>query len=266
MRWIRKLPVLLLLLPMLASGSDAVNDYLVGEGDVLRVNVYDHPDLNATVRVSNGGTVLFPLVGEIAIGGLTVGQVAEQIAATLADGYLVSPQVSVFVQEFRSRRAIIMGQVKNPGLYELSGPTTILELISKAGGLSPAAGETVTIKRKSARSPGQENLLSINLKKLMQLGDAESNVSILDGDSVFVEQAGMVYVTGEVNRPNAYRMEDGTSVIKAITMAGGFTDLAAKGRVKIIRKVGGKEEVLDHVPMHTPVLPDDVIVVPESFF
>lgn len=246
----------------LAAGSD----YLVGPGDVLKVTVYDHPDLSSTVRVNNDGTINFPLVGTLQIEGISVSQVGVRVADALANGYIVNPQVAVFVEEFRSRKVTVMGQVKNPGLYELRGPISLLELISQAGGLIPDAGETVNITRKPATAAGQEQLLKIDLKTLTQGGDTGNDVAILDGDSIFVTQAGNVYVTGEVKRPNAYKLERGTSVIKAITMAGGFTELAAQGRVKIIRKSGGAEKLLKNVPMHMLVLPEDVIVVPESFF
>lgn len=255
---------LLLVLPALPLA--AINDYLVGAGDVLRVNVYDHPDLSTTVRVNSDGNIIFPLVGSIGVSGISVSRVAETIAVALSDGYIVNPQVSVFVEEFRSRKAIIMGQVKNPGMYELSGPSTLLELISKAGGLSVGAGETVSIKRKPIPTALDEQLITVNLKNLTEKGDSSQDMPILDGDNVFVSEAGTIYVTGQVSRPNAYKVEKETSVIKAITMAGGFTDLAAKGRVKIIRKIEGAEKVLENVPMHALVQPEDVIVVPESFF
>jgi polysaccharide export outer membrane protein len=241
-------------------------DYRVGEGDVLKVMVYDNPDLETTARVSGKGTILFPLVGELNIDGLTVSQVASVIAEKLADGYILYPQVSVFVEEFRSKRAIIMGEVRVPGLYELSGSTSLMELISKAGGLTADAGTEINIKRKNPENPGQDNIITVDLKTLLEEQETSPNVSIMDGDSVFVPRAGVFYVTGQVNRPDAYKLETGTSVIKAITMAGGFSELAAQKRVRLIRKVDGVETVIERVPMHTLVVPDDVIVVPESFF
>lgn len=255
--------IVLLFLTAIAAPAAELGNYLVGAGDVLRIAVYDHVDLNSTVRVNSDGTILYPLIGPVKVGGLTVARVAETLGAALAEGYIVNPQVSVFIEEFRSRKAIIMGQVKSPGLYELSGPSTLLELISKAGGLSTGAGDLVTIKRKVE---GREEHLTANLQDLTQRGDSSLDVPILDGDSVFVAEAGTLYVTGQVNRPNIYKLDNETSVIKAITLAGGFTALAAKNRVKIIRKVAGTEQVLENVPLHAKVLPEDVIVVPESLF
>jgi polysaccharide export outer membrane protein len=247
-----------------AFGVD--QDYVVGEGDVLKVMVYDNPDLETIARVSGKGTILFPLVGEVAIKDMTVSEIVRIVARKLSDGYILDPQVSVFVEEFRSKRAIIMGEVKDPGLYELSGRTSIMELISKAGGLTLDAGDKATIKRKNPANSGQDDLISVNLKNLMEEQATSPNVAIRDGDSVFIARAGIFYVTGHVNKPDAYKLDTETSVIKAITMAGGFSELAAQNRVRVIRHVDGVEKVLEKVPMHMPVQPEDVIVVPESFF
>jgi len=262
---------LVIILMMIVSGPPAVQaaepaDYRVGEGDVLRVLVYDNPDLETTTRVSGKGTILFPLVGEVEINGLTTSEVARKIADKLSNGYILNPQVSVFVETFGSQKASIMGQVNMPGLYEMSGAITLMELISKAGGLTEDAGDVVTIKRRVQKGSDQEEVITISLKNLMDRNYSGPEAAIVGGDSVFVSKAGQFYVTGQVNKPSAYKYEPGTSVIKAITMAGGFTELASQRRTQIIRQVDGKESVLQKVPLHTLVKPNDVIVVPESFF
>jgi len=250
-----------------AGGSIAAeqDDYLLGEGDILRISVYDHADLSLTARVGGDGTIAFPLIGQVEIRGLTATAAAEKIARLLSDGYIVNPQVSVFIEQFRNRKVVIMGEVSSPGLYELSGPTTLLELISRAGGLSREAGPSAAIHRQSS-SPGDPDLLQIDLKKLLEQGDRSQDVVLRDGDNIFIAKAGLAYVTGQVQKPDSYPIEEGTTVIMAVTRAGGFTPLAAKGRVKVIRKVSGEEQIFEKVPMNMPVLPDDVIVVPESYF
>lgn len=245
------------------GAEEPLNDYRIGDGDVLQITVYDHSDLTTVARVDNGGTIQFPLIGIVRIGGQTVRQTADQIAKGLGGGYIVNPQVSVFVQEFRSRKVTVVGQVANPGLYELARPTTLLELISKAGGLKADAGDSIIVKR---RGPRGEQQLTIDRRALMEKGDTTVDIPLRDGDNVFVAQAGIFYVTGQVNKPAAYKLEEGASVIKGITMAGGFTNLAATKKVRIIRKVEGAEKVLENVPMHEMIKPEDVIVVPESFF
>jgi polysaccharide biosynthesis/export protein len=249
----------LMLLPQLVIAG-----YQIGDGDVLRISVYSHADLDTVARVS-AGAVNIPLVGTVKIGGLTVEQAGERIAGLLAEDYLVNPHVTVFVQEFRSNRVTIMGEVKNPGLYELSGTTSLLELISKAGGLTAHYGENVSIHRRTNES-AEEKVMTVNLKRLVEEGDATLDLAVLDGDNVVVSQAGVFYVTGEVRRPDAYKLEEGINVLKAITKAGGFTASAARKQVKIIRTVDGRELVLERVPMHELIQAGDVMVVPASFF
>jgi polysaccharide export outer membrane protein len=241
-------------------------DYMVGEEDVLKITVYDHPDLAAVARVSGDGLITLPLIGAVKVTGLSTSQISQKLTELLADGYIVDPHVSVFVEEFKSRKTIIMGQVNKPGVYALSGNTTVLELLSKAGGLTKEAGDKAIIKRKIASPVKQESIITIDLKKLLEEGDTSSDVLLLDSDNVYVAKAGVFYITGEVKKPDAYKCEEGTTVIKAATMAGGFTDKASHGRIKIIRKVQGKEKIIDKAEMDEPVLPDDIIVVPESFF
>jgi len=240
-------------------------DYTVGEGDVLDINVYENEDLTTTVRVSAGSTIRVPLIGEISVADMTVSQVSSKIEKLLADGYLVNPQVDVFIKEHRSKQAIILGQIRSPGQYELRGKITFLEFISKAGGLTPDAGSTATIKR-IRESDKKKETIGIDLDRLIKKGETALNVLIQDEDSVYISKAKTYYVSGEVKKPDSYKYESDLTVIKAITMAGGFSKIAAKGKVKIIRTVAGEKRIFERVNMDTKVLADDVIVVPESLW
>ncbi len=250
------------LFPVLLSHA---GEYIVGEGDVLKINVYENPDLSTTVRVSADSTIRVPLLGEVSVKNLTVSQISAKIEKLFADGYLVNPQVDVFISEHRSKKAVILGQIRNPGQYELRGTITFLEFISKAGGLTKDAGSTAIIKR-TGGSGRNKNHIVINLDKLIKQGDTSLNISIQDNDTIYISKAKTYYVSGEVKKPNSYKFEPDVTVIKAITMAGGFSKIAAKGKVKIIRVVNGHKKIFKNVKMDTPILPDDVIVVPESFF
>ena len=253
--------ILLIVLPLLASAVE----YTVGDGDILDIKVYENDDLTTTVRVSANNTIRVPLIGEVDVENLTVSEVAAKIEKLLADGYLVNPQVDVFVKEYRSKKVIILGQVNRPGLYELQGKTTLLEFLSKAGGLTADAGNIATIKRKAPEADETDNII-IDLNRLVKDGDTSLNVSIRDGDSVYISKADVYYVSGEVNKPGYYKLEKDITIIKAITTAGGFTKIASKGKVKVNRVIDGEQKVLENVKMDMPVLADDVIIVPESFF
>ncbi|MEA3545873.1 MAG: SLBB domain-containing protein [Thermodesulfobacteriota bacterium] len=241
-------------------------EYMVGDGDVLQITVYDNADLDTVVRIDSGGSIQYPLIGQVKLSGLTVSQVIKELELLLADGYLIAPQVSVFIQEYRSKKIVIMGQINTPGIYELSGSTSLLELISMAGGLREDAGDKLTVNRKLSKDGLKQEVIQIDLKRLLEYGDLNQNVMMMDRDSIFISKAGMFYVTGEVEKPDAYKYDEGATVLKVISMAGGFTKIASKGKVRIIRTVDGKEQILEKVSMQEPIFPDDVIVVPQSFF
>jgi polysaccharide export outer membrane protein len=254
----------LLGLPVLAD-----EPYQIGSGDVVTVTVYGHDDLKTKARVAEGGQIEFPLIGAVQVGGLKPSAAAKKIEALLADGYIVNPQVQIYVEEFKSRKVIVLGQVKNPGLVELSGPAALLEVISKAGGLLKDAGPSASVARTGA--DGRQETVAVEIRKLIENGGGADNLPLLGGETVSVaaakaEDAPVAYVTGEVNRPGMYTCAPGATVLKMVSLAGGFTGIAAKSRVRINRAADGKKQTLKSVDIDTPVLPDDVIEVPESFF
>jgi polysaccharide export outer membrane protein len=243
-------------------------NYIVGPGDTLEIKVYDHPDLSLKINISGSGQLRFPLIGNFFVAGMTPSQISDLIELKLSDGYLVNPQVSVFISENRSQKATILGEVEKPGLYELRGKITLLEFISKAEGLTSEAGRYIFITRTVEKTSGlsEREVIKIDLKALVEEGDTSQNIFLSNGDSIFIPEMKKIYVTGEIKKPAAYRFEEELSVIKAITNAGGLTDKAAPKNIRIIRNVNGEKAVIQKVSMDEKVHPDDVIVVPESFF
>lgn len=241
-------------------------DYQIGEGDLLKISVYDNPDLEKTVRVSNEGIIILPLIGHVSAKGQTEASLSKRISEQLADGFLVDPHVSVFVQEFRAQKVTILGEINSPGLYEISGDISFLELVSKAGGFTQLAGNAAVIKRQPADTQKHKKIIQIDLKNFMEKGDTSVDVSLKHGDAIFVKIADMFYVNGEVKNSDVYKYKENMTVIKAITMANGFTEKASSTNIKIIRKVNGNAKIFEKVNMDMPVLPEDIIVVPESFF
>ena len=272
------LAVLFVLAALPASGL--ADEYKIGEGDLLKITVYDHPDLTSDARVSGEGKISFPLIGEVEVMGLTSSEVEKRIARALDTDYIVKPQVAVFIVEYKSKKVTVLGEFIKPGLVELRGNSTLLEVISGAGGITANAGDMLYIQRKIFRGGTETNediTVTVDLKRLLEEGDIKANVDVQDGDSIYVPKAAFVYVTGEVKTPGAYKITKGLTVLKAITIAGGFTSKAWKGRTKIIRKAeeveGGEKtgkavsgEVTLPASMDDLVKEDDVIEVPESFF
>nr|WP_240192019.1 polysaccharide biosynthesis/export family protein [Desulforhopalus vacuolatus] len=258
------LPAVLFYLLLAASPLLAGNNYIVGPGDVLNISVYNNDDMTTTVQVSLDRTIVMPLLGRVTVKDLTVSQVGENLTRLLADGYLVNPQVNVFIKEFRSKKVFVLGQVRQPGLIELSGPITLLELLSRVGGIEQDAGDTATIKR---TLEGKDQIISVNLHNLRTGKDFSQNYAIQDGDTVMVSKSAMCYITGEVSQPGSYPCGKKSTVLQMIALANGFNGKAARGSVRIVREVDGQKKIYKDVDLNSTTVEDnDVIVVPESFF
>ena len=243
------------------------SEYTLGTGDVVKLTVYEHKDLTTQNRVDGEGYIHLPLIGKVKISDLTIEKASNKIKNLFANGYIVNPQVNLVIIEYGSKKAVILGQVIKPGLFEIRENMTLLELISKAGGLQSDAGDTAIIKRNSRFLEFEDNtIIKIDLKALIEKGDTTYNIPIREGDSVYISKSHTFFVTGEVKQPGEFKYEDDTTVIKAITLAGGLTGKASPSSIKIIRIVDNKEKVMTKVSMDQALLPDDVVVVPESFF
>jgi polysaccharide export outer membrane protein len=251
-------------------------EYTLGPGDVLRVSVYDNPDLSQEVTIGADGAFSYPLIGRVQAAGLPVRQLESLLAQRFADGYLVSPQVGVTVTQHKSQLVYVMGAVKTPGSYPLQRQTTLLEILSAAGGPTPEAGSEVvlthatdkhalpsSIGRGSAVTNGQP-AMRVSLEQLMA-GGVPQRISLQDGDVIYVPLAAFVYVTGEIQRPGRYRLENDTTIQKAVTLAGGFTKFAATKSMTVQRVINGKRQAFQ-AGLNDLLQAEDVIVVHPSLF
>jgi polysaccharide export outer membrane protein len=249
-------------------------DYLIGPEDVLKIQVWDNTDLEREVQVSREGIFSFPLIGTVKANGLTVAQLEEELIKRLADGYLINPQVTITIKEYKNKMVFVLGEVDKPGKYPLTGRTDLLDVISQAGGQTVNAGDEIIIirpqnnlKKETPTMPnevGEGEIITVDLYRLMR-GDFTLNIDLQKGDTVFVPKMSYFYVYGEVDKPGRYTLEKGTTVLKGITMAGGLTEKASKWRIKIIReKDGARIEI--KAKMDQLLEPEDIISVPESFF
>ena len=257
--------VLAFSLTIAMSGAGRAQEYALGNNDLILVTVYQNKDLTTLARISDD-KIQMPLIGDVSVGGLTVREAQDKIAGLYAGGFLINPNVSIFIKEYHSKKITILGEVKKPGLYELTGDATLLEIISKAGGLTEKAGDEAVIKRaEGGENEGGASYIRVRLRDLTENGNLSANIPVQDKDSIFITKAGYIYVTGQVKKPGAYKYEEGATVMKAIALAEGLTDKAAPGKTEIIRKEDGREDSL-RATMNTPVQPEDLVSVPESFF
>jgi polysaccharide export outer membrane protein len=230
------------------NAAPAGADYIIGARDVLQITVWGQADLSKDYPVDQDGFVPFPLVGRVQAGGLTTKQFAARLTEVLEKDYLVNPQVIVSVKEYLSKKVQVLGEADKPGLFYLTGPTTLLEILSKAGGLSKTAGKQLILVRHQRVSPGAaasgNAILRLSLDKL-QSGDSSDNIRLQDEDTIFIPRAHAFFVLGEVKSAGTFPLEKETTVLEAITVAGGFNDRAAPSGVKVIRRTAdGQQETL----------------------
>lgn len=255
--------------PPLAEGG-----YNVGPRDLLSVLVFGEPSVSGNYRVEADGGFSFPLIGRVTAVGRSLKATEEDIRVRLADGFFRNPQVTVSVQEYGSQRVFVIGEVRTPGPYPLTGQTTVLAAIAQAGSTTPTAGEDVVLLRPKTLDasnapvlPGKDGgseLLRIKLREL-QAGLAGQNVTLQHGDTLYVPRAEVIFVTGQVRNAGSFPYQSGLTVLQALALAGGVTDRGSTSRLRITRLVDGKEMEIE--PKRTDLVkPGDTIIVLERFF
>lgn len=242
--------------------GEGAREYRVGPGDVLRVHVYNESELSGRVVVNDNCTVTLSLVGRLSVCGSTPYEVEVAVTQAYAEGFLVHPTVAVSVEEFRSQKVDVLGSVNETGPVFLRGRTSVLEVISEAGGPSHENVLNVEVVRRG----GQRESYS-----LMDLVDNPNAVEVRAGDKVILQPGEVVYVEGEVKKPGVVLVSDGLTVTRALALAGGSLEYGNLRRVLIRRADGGQERVNVHRIQRgrapdVPVGPQDQIMVPAGPF
>ncbi len=263
----------LLLVPAVPVSAQTAADYVIGPQDVLTIQVFDQPDLGGKYSVEADGTFSFPLVGRVKAGGLTLRSFETELKKKLADGYFKNPQVTVAVEQYRSQRVFVMGEVRQPGPVPLTGGMTLIEALARAGSTLPSSSGEVTIVRAppGARGPvipdaaaPDAEMFRASIRDL-ESGSLKQNIELHDGDTIFVPRAELIYIFGQVKNPGSYGIQKDTTVLQALSLAGGVTPNGAMGRIKIVRMVDGEKRELK-VKLSELVQPGDTIIVPERYF
>ena len=251
----------------------------IGQDDLLDITVFEAPDLNRTLRVSANGEISFQLLGPIKAGGLTPRQLELVLQELLRRTYMKDPHVGVFVRELQSHSVSVVGAVKRPGVFQIRGTKTVLELLSMAEGLADDAGDTVLVMRGPSGVPNQERtdeIVEVNLKSLMASVDPAFNLPIHPGDIVKVPRAGIVYVVGEVKKPGGFvlRSNENITVLQALALAEGLTRTSLKSQARIIRTDQSTDKrieipidlgkILASKSSDSLLQPNDIFFVPDS--
>jgi polysaccharide export outer membrane protein len=239
------------------------NDVLIGPGDTIKISVYNNPDLTLETRVSDSGTITFPLIGDVKVGGMSVQTAEKKMGALLeSGGFLINAHVNIIVSEFQSQVSVL-GQVTKPGRYALDGQRSIIDMLALAGGLSIDAGDTVNLIRKKDGVSSRE---VIDIIEMMHSGDLAKNYYLGNDDILFVERAPHFYIYGELEHPGMYKLERDMAVIQALSVGGGLNTRGTDRGIKIKRRKANGQMELIEVKHDDPVLANDVIYIQESLF
>lgn len=259
-------------------GQESVGwEYKIGAGDLLEINVFGVEELNQKVRVEGNGTIALTGLGEVRVEGLSRSELEKELVKLLEAQWLREARVSVFILEYYSRKVYLNGALRNAGPHDLIGNKTLLQIISEVGGLTEEAGKNIFVIRR--QEDGSNSTQEIPIEELFREGDSRLNIQILPNDivNVPVDKMVKIFVFGEVKNPSALevRQSEIPSLLKAIVMAGGFTDRAIRRAVQIkwvdeegasqTRKVNVKEILKNRI--EDPQLKEnDIVYVPGTKF
>ena len=260
---------------------------VLGPNDQISIRALDAEEISdKTYRVSSSGDLTLPMIGTLRAAGLTVGQLESDVAAALRK-YIRNPKVAISVAEVHSQPVSVIGAVTTPGIVQLQGKKTLVEVISMAGGLKNDAGQSVTITRQKEWGPlplpgarldptGQFSIAEVKLKEVLEARSPEQNITIRPNDIISVPRAETIYVLGAVKRAGRFALNesDTLSVLQAVSLAEGLERTASPQKAKILRIAPGATRRAE-VPLDLKKIfsgemadvvlqPDDILFVPDS--
>ena len=245
--------------------STSSGDYPLAAGDIVRIQVFQNPELTLETRITESGTVSYPLIGAVRLGGLTVAMAERRIAEALrGGGFLQNPQVTILLTQVRGSQVSVLGQVGRPGRFPIeSANTRLSDMLANAGGATPAGDDVVIV---TGERDGKPMRRLIDLPALFLRPGSQDDMVLKGGDVIYVHRAPVFYVFGEAQRPGSFRIERGMTVMQALAQAGGPTPRGSLNRLQLHRQQADGSTALLQPQMTDTVQPNDVLYVRESLF
>jgi polysaccharide export outer membrane protein len=240
-------------------------EYLISPGDILRISVYKNPEMTNDVRVSEGGTIGFPLIGSVPVARLTLPGAERKIAQMLKDGgFVLNPQVNILLMQAFGNQISVIGQVNRPGRYPIEAAGGHLSgMLAAAGGIAVSGADVVIV---TGTRNGQPFRREIDVVKMSSSGNTADDIALAGGDTLFVNRAPLFYIYGQVQRPGQFRLERDMTVMQALASGGGVTGKGSRRGIVLHRRdANGKVRELD-VSLDDDVHDEDVIYVKEALF
>lgn len=247
------------------SAQERQAEYLLAAGDIVRVTVFQNPDLTLETRITESGTISYPLIGTVKVGGMTLPAAEQAIAAALKNGgFLREPQVNIALLQNRGNQVSVLGQVNKPGRFPLETTNTrVSEMLAIAGGVTPLGGDIATLTGVREGKPFRKE---IDIAAVFLNNKLQDDSVVMGGDVIYVQRQPLYYIYGEVQRPGSYRVERNMTVQQALAQGGGPTVRGTERSLRLHRRASdGKVQVLRPSPQD-PILPDDILYVRESLF
>lgn len=245
--------------------AQAAADLLLGAGDDIRVRVFQNPELSYEGRVPESGSISYPLIGAVQVGGLSMAAAEKKIADALkTGGFVLQPQVNIVLVQARASQVSVLGQVTKPGRFPLeTSNTRVTDVLAMAGGATMTGDDVAVLTGTRNNVPFRK---VIDIPAIFIDGQSADNMLLAGGDTLFVPKAPMFYIYGEAQKPGAYRIERGMTVMKALATGGGPTARGSETRLRLNRRnAKGVVEQMTPTPDEL-VRPEDVIYVRESLF
>ncbi|TCK75803.1 polysaccharide biosynthesis/export family protein [Acidipila rosea] len=246
---------------------------LIGPGDTLHVQVYDTPEMDQHPRVTDSGNIPLAFVGNVHVSGLSPSAAAQAIEEALkTKNVMKHPQVTVSVDTYATQSVSVMGEVRTPGAYPITTPLSVIDVLARAGGITPAGDRNITIARLTT---GKKLTYYLSNKSDVAL---DQKILVYPGDTIVVPKAALVYILGDVNRPGGYVMDNNEaqlSVLQMLAKAGGTPPTAVPSHARLIRK--NPDGTYQDLPLplskmqkgkkpDMALLPNDIVYVPFSYF
>jgi polysaccharide export outer membrane protein len=243
----------------------ALEEYLLTPGDVIKVSVFKNPDLMLDARVSEAGTIGFPLLGSVPVAGLTLPAAERKIAQLLKDGgFVLNPQVNILLTTAVGNQVAVLGQVNRPGRYPIEGAGgNLTGMLAEAGGIATSGADVVIV---TGMRNGKTFRREIDVVNMSLNGSTADDIELRGGDTLFVNRSPMFYIYGQVQRPGGYRLEKGMTVMQALADGGGMTGKGTSRGIVLHRRDATGKVKESGASLDEDVKDQDVIYVKESVF
>ena len=246
--------------------ADNKVEYRLGAGDSIRIMVFQNPDLSVESRISDSGTITYPLIGAVELSGLSISAAEHKLGAMLKDGgFVVDPQLSITLLQVRGNQVSVLGQVSRPGRYPLEQANMkVTDILALAGGIVPGAADNIVLV---GMRDGKLMRRNIDVVAMLLSGSKGDDIAVENGDIFYINRAPVFYIHGEVQRPGSYRVERDMTLMQALAQGGGISLRGTERSMKVYRrneKTGKVEQI--ELDMLDPIQADDVIYVRESWF